>query len=863
MADVTEKLERLAGLLEKGLITREQFEKERDALFAADRSPTPRSSSPNVGDSVGAYRILGELGRGGMGVVYRGKHRTAAIAKRQGGEVAIKVLHAQYAQDEVFRDRFEREASMGLKLDHPGIIRVYDLVIDGGNLALVMDLAEGRPLSEVIGQETGPIPWERAWPMFKQMLDAVAYAHEHKVVHRDIKPENVIVSPKGKLKVLDFGIAKDMEGGKTKTGTGMGTVDYMAPEQYTDAKSVDQRADIYALGMTLYEMLAGRLPWESSASEFQVMTLKSKGDFPPPTAFYPEIPEGVVAVVERATALEIGQRYSSVKALHSALEEAIRRGKEEAEAAREEEQRQKAAKASAAKAAREEEQRQKAAKLADAASVEPVVSNTDQPSRAPVAQPAARTRLGFVLLLVVLLGSVAGGVLYLNREVEMPPEMLRALEIDLQQGLWGTDAEVEALLGSACDAGYEPACIWREDRTALPTKAPSDLRRLEHAHTVFRAMDMDRDVSLLVSGWLHSQMLPGGTPSAVARSPELAYQLFGRACDEGLLRACVEKGRLLAFGAGVAEDHAQAVVYYRQACEGGDTRGCGGLGLKHLNGSGVAQDAVQAMVYFRQACAGGSALYCDLLGTFYRTGAHVAEDDAQAVVYYRQACEGGNMIGCFNLGEMYARGEGVAEDDAQAVVYYRQACEGGNMRGCSNLGVMYDNGEGVAKDDAQAVALYRQACEGGNMGGCGNLGVKYANGEGVAKDAAQAVVYYRQACNGGEMLGCYNLGLMYANGLGVAKDDAQAAVYYRQACNGGNMRGCSNLGFMYGSGEGVAKDAAQAVAYYRQACEGGNMGGCYNLGVMYAYGSGVAKDAAQAAVYYRQACNGGYAPACN
>jgi serine/threonine protein kinase len=170
MADVTEKLKDLANLLEKGLITREQFEKERDALFSVERSPAPQGSSPNIGDSVGAYRILGELGQGGMGVVVRAKHRTAAIAKRQGGEVAIKVLHAQYAQDEVFRDRFEREASMGLKLDHPNIVKVHDLVIDGGNLALVMDLAEGRPLSEVIGNETGPIPWDRAWPLSKTVM---------------------------------------------------------------------------------------------------------------------------------------------------------------------------------------------------------------------------------------------------------------------------------------------------------------------------------------------------------------------------------------------------------------------------------------------------------------------------------------------------------------------------------------------------------------------------------------------------------------------------------------------------------------------------------------------------------------------
>ena len=326
MADVTEKLERLANLLEKGLITREEFDEEKANLRATARlASTPPTSSTNPGsslnlsDAIGAYRILGELGQGGMGVVVRAKHRTAAIAKRQGGEVAIKVLHAQYAQDEVFRDRFEREAAMGGKLDHPGIVKVHDLVIDGGNLALVMDLAEGRPLSEVIGQETGPIPWDRAWPMFKQMLDAVAYAHKNNVVHRDIKPENVILSSGGQLKVLDFGIAKDMESGKTKTGTGMGTVDYMAPEQYTDASKVDQRADIYALGMTLYEMLAGRLPWEPGVTEFQVMTLKSKGDFPPPTAFYPEIPEGIVQVIKAATAVEPKNRLQTIEEMAGVL----------------------------------------------------------------------------------------------------------------------------------------------------------------------------------------------------------------------------------------------------------------------------------------------------------------------------------------------------------------------------------------------------------------------------------------------------------------------------------------------------------------------------------------------------------------
>jgi serine/threonine protein kinase len=309
VASTAEELERLAALLEKGLLTREQFDQQRDLLLATTSGPPPSgpppASDPSIPAQVGAYRILSPIGQGGMGAVYKGRHRSDTIADRQGGDVAIKVMHAQFARNPEFQARFEREASLGLKLDHPGIVKVHDLVMDAGTLALVMEFVEGRSLADLIGKEVGPIPWPRAWPMFEQLLDAGEYAHSQGVIHRDLKPDNVMVTPEGKLKVLDFGIAKEAgSAGMTATGSGMGTVDYMAPEQHTDAKSVDERTDVYALGMTLYEMLAGRLPWGDEVDAVGVLHRKLSGQIPPPTDFYPDIPPEVVEAMIGALAAD-------------------------------------------------------------------------------------------------------------------------------------------------------------------------------------------------------------------------------------------------------------------------------------------------------------------------------------------------------------------------------------------------------------------------------------------------------------------------------------------------------------------------------------------------------------------------------
>ncbi len=270
-------------------------------------------------DSIGAYEVLAAVGEGGMASVYRCRHRSPAKAEQQGGEVAVKVMHAHLAKDPGFQARFEREAGVGLELDHPSIVKVLDLVVDQERLALVLEWIDGEPLDERLAK--GPLPTEEALSVFDAVARAIAYAHGQQVVHRDLKPANIMLTAEG-VKVLDFGIAKSAgHEGLTRTGTGMGTPWYMAPEQYVQAKAVDHRADIYALGMVLAEMLGGALPWPKETSEYEVLRRKADGELA-----LDAVPSTLHSVIRRCLEPDPEQRWASVAMLLAALESASHPG---------------------------------------------------------------------------------------------------------------------------------------------------------------------------------------------------------------------------------------------------------------------------------------------------------------------------------------------------------------------------------------------------------------------------------------------------------------------------------------------------------------------------------------------------------
>ena len=259
----------------------------------------------------GRYRLGQEIGEGGMSVVYRGHD---LLLNRP---VAIKVLRAQYAADENFLKRFEREAQSAAGLSHPNIVNVYDVGRDGDTHYIVMEYIRGPSLKDLIRRQ-GPFSVDGAIFIISQVASALDYAHQRGLIHRDIKPQNILVDREGNAKVVDFGIAKGMRDlNLTEAGTGMGTVHYVSPEQ-ARGEPATPPSDLYSTGVVLYEMLTKRLPFEAD-TPVGVAMQHVNAPPPRPSTFNPAIPLPVEAIVLRALAKEPQDRFASGAALSNAL----------------------------------------------------------------------------------------------------------------------------------------------------------------------------------------------------------------------------------------------------------------------------------------------------------------------------------------------------------------------------------------------------------------------------------------------------------------------------------------------------------------------------------------------------------------
>ncbi|HEY6333163.1 MAG TPA: protein kinase, partial [Blastocatellia bacterium] len=269
---------------------------------------------------IGNYRILDYVGGGGFGSVFRAEDLTSP-----GRIVAIKELHKKHTRSAVIKQRFFQEALAMARLDHPNLPRLFTFGEDNGSYYLVMEFVYGRPLSEEI-QRAGPFPEQRAVGIITQVLDAVSYAHKNGVIHRDLKPDNIILTgdkgPDG-VKVLDFGIAK-LVGGEnlTLSGEGFGTPTYMSPERISGESNLDRRTDIYSIGIILYEMLAGQVPFSTKSTDplFYWTEMRRLHESEPlPGLSSLGISPGLEHVVRKATAKRLDDRYSTADEMLAVL----------------------------------------------------------------------------------------------------------------------------------------------------------------------------------------------------------------------------------------------------------------------------------------------------------------------------------------------------------------------------------------------------------------------------------------------------------------------------------------------------------------------------------------------------------------
>jgi eukaryotic-like serine/threonine-protein kinase len=257
------------------------------------------------GEQLDHYRIEGLVARSGMASIYR------ATDMRNGREVAIKIPHPEMEADPVLYDRFQREAEIGVKLDHPGVMKVLT-DDDRSQLYMVMEWVNGRLLRQLLHEQGKKLPTERAIKIAIGIADALDYIHRNGVVHRDLKPENIMIDGDDRVKLIDFGIA-GKEGSKrltfAKLSQVMGTPDYISPEQ-VKGKRGDGRSDIYALGVMLYEMLTGKTPFQGP-NPFAIMNDRLMNNPIPPREVNPEISPELQEVIYRTLEREPQNRYST------------------------------------------------------------------------------------------------------------------------------------------------------------------------------------------------------------------------------------------------------------------------------------------------------------------------------------------------------------------------------------------------------------------------------------------------------------------------------------------------------------------------------------------------------------------------
>ncbi len=754
----------------------------------------------------GRYEIQAIIGRGGMGTVYRARDQHLEEV------VALKLILPQLVPMGGILDRFKHETRLARQLSHPNIIKVYDLGQYEDVTYLSMEYLEGTDLRHVI-QEQGGLPIPRAVEIAKQICAGLAFAHESGVIHRDIKPHNIFLNKRGRVKLLDFGLAKAIDVSQVSlSGQAIGTPAYMSPEQAVaqEGQPVDHRTDLYSLGVVLFQLFTGQVPFRGT-SAIEVALAHVQRQPPRPRELRPDLPPHIEAVVLKAMAKERDYRYSSALEIASDLSGETRHWETAARAS-----------------GHTQPVKQPRSEVRDGPALDtsrhsgagsewaPVLGErSGERAPEPVGRDKPASHSGWIVPVVVVIAIAAGLGGYRLRSASVAsqpktaarptapastpvaspqaPTLPVAPPTPAASTPAPTPASMSAKVAPAPSSPPNAAAASKPDGTsapksgaavnAVPPTAPPSTAATPAAKTpappTAEATQTPSEADVVPATKL-ARVEPGharaeARPATPAVVPPLAPAPTSSATKPV---AAVPKGKMT------------ELDLRRQACDGGDGEMCHDLGALFQEGDaglGASADPSQATSYYRRSCELGVGEGCIDGGMLLAD-----EGDAGgAARLYEAGCRLHKPQSCFNLAKMVKAGDGVEADPGRAALLHRQACEGGLAAGCTSLGLLYENGEGVDRNPQLALDLYKRGCDGGSVPGCSNLGSLYQGGNGVDQDFAKAGEYYDRACQKGLSTACFNLGRLTEQGLGRAADPSAAVALYKKACGKGNDNACA------------------------------------------------------------------------
>jgi TPR repeat protein/serine/threonine protein kinase len=720
---------------------------------------------------VGRYVVRAVLGEGAFGRVYH------AFDPQLHRDVAVKVPHPG-ALTPGLRERFLREARATATVRHPNVCPIHDVGTDGDLPYLVMHFIPGGTLAGLLARRPAPFPPATAAAVVRKLALGVAAAHAKGVLHRDLKPANVLWDAANReVLVTDFGLARvGGEAPLSRTGDILGTPAYMSPEQGRGRPDeVGPPTDVYSLGVILYRLLTGAVPFQGSVME--VLAQAQFNDPAPPSAVRPGLDPAIDAICLKAMARKPADRYASANEFAGALADYLRGQPTPSDDGDEVWQGFVEAIEPGAAAAETVPPRS-TARTAAPGSPDPGSSVSPPPRAAGWRDDSRDTRGSRKPLLaiagVALLALVVGIWLAFFRGKPTP----------------SPDGGV-----ASSDGGSSPSPR-PGDTAPTPSSAkppePTDPKATAPKPPAPPAAVTPADVQRDWDDYKRARLTVGKFTVTAERGPK-RLRAWKQAAEAGSPAGMVLYGECLAQGVGVEPNAGSAVEWFRKAADLGEPVAMELLATSYDLGVGVAADEKAAIGWYRKAADRGDPLACTTLAGCYQTGRGVAADEAAAAGWFRKAADQGYVPAILGLARCYEVGQGVPQDVKAAIDWFRKAADLGDIATVLDLADRYEAGRGVAADEKEAAGWLRKAADLGNGGAMARLGARYEAGRGVPRDAKAAAGWYRKGAERGDPLGMYRLGVCYEKGVGVGKDASEAAGWYRKAADLGSEPAAKRL----------------------------------------------------------------------